>query len=293
MDRDPLVGQLLAACTFADPGTDVSCAVSGGADSSALLVLACAAGLRVTAIHVDHGLRPNSAAEAEVVGALAARCGADFRATSVTVDAGSNLEARARAARYAALPPDVLTGHTADDQAETILINLLRGAGPAGLAGIRPSNRRPILALRRSDTVALCHALDIDTVDDPSNLDPSFQRNRLRHDVMPQLADVARRDLVPILCRQADLWRADNDLLDQLAGQIDPTDAKAVTAAPVPLGRRAIRRWLTAEHPPDLATVERVLAVAAGRAVACDIGGGLRVERSHQRLYKRHDQQLD
>ncbi|MHB1854368.1 MAG: ATP-binding protein, partial [Acidimicrobiales bacterium] len=98
--------------------------MSGGADSLALLVLAVATGRAVTAFHVDHGLRPGSAAEADRVAAAAAGLGAGFRALSVEVEPGPNLEARARAARRAVLPPDASTGHTADDQAETVLLNL-------------------------------------------------------------------------------------------------------------------------------------------------------------------------
>ena len=115
-----------------------------------LMVLAIAAGCVVTAVHVDHGLRPGSAAEADVVAAAAARFGAAFRSETVEVRIGPNLEARARDARYAVLPNDVMTGHTADDQAETMLINLMRGASSTGLAGMRPGPRRPILALRRA-----------------------------------------------------------------------------------------------------------------------------------------------
>src|SRR5690606_30551129 len=142
--------------TFPPPGTPVTCAVSGGPDSSALLVLAVAAGCRATAVHVDHGLRPGSAAEAEVVAALADRLGAGFRSVAVDVADGPNLEARCREARLAALPPDACFGHTADDQAETILVNLMRGAALEGLAGMRPGPRHPLLALRRAETHALC-----------------------------------------------------------------------------------------------------------------------------------------
>jgi tRNA(Ile)-lysidine synthase len=95
---------------------------------------------------------------------------------------------------------------------------------------------------------------------------------------------MAGRDLVPVLVRQADLMRDDSDLLDELAATIDPTDAKVLTAAPLPLARRAVRRWLTTQHPPDAATVERVLRVASGQASGCDLGAGRRVERSKQRL---------
>ena len=280
----PLVRQLLERCTFPPSGAAVTCAVSGGADSLALLALAVAAGCGVDAMHVDHQLRPGSAAEADIVRAAAARFGAEFRAVTVHVGEGSNLEARARAARYAALPVDTLTGHTADDQAETVLINLLRGAGTSGIAGMRADRRRPLLALRRDDTGALCAALDLRPVHDPSNDDPRHLRNRVRHELLPQLAHLAQRDLVPVLARQAELARDEADLLDELARALDPTDAKALAAAPVALARRAVRRWLTVEHPPDAATVERVLQVARGLTLATEVGGGARVERHQQRL---------
>src|SRR3954452_4130299 len=94
---------LLPRTTFPSPGTAVTCAVSGGADSLALLVLACAAGCRVTAVHVDHGLRQGSDREAEVVAEAARRVGAGFRSERVEVGHGPNLEARARAARFSVL----------------------------------------------------------------------------------------------------------------------------------------------------------------------------------------------
>ena len=278
------VADLLARCTFSPPGTEVICAVSGGPDSSAMLVLACAAGLRVTAVHVDHGLRPGSAAEADVVARLAAAVGAGFEARRVDVGDGPNLEARARAARYGALPPDVLTGHTLDDQAETVLLNLLRGASTSGLAGMRPSTRRPLLALRRAETHRLCATLGIEVIVDASNDDPRHLRNRVRAELLPLLDDLAGRDVAAVLARQAQLLRADDDLLDELAAALDPTDARALAAAPEAVARRAVRAWLRTEHPPDGAAVARVLAVARGAAVACEVGDGRRVARRDQRL---------
>jgi tRNA(Ile)-lysidine synthase len=275
---------LLARCRFPAPGTGVTCAVSGGADSLALLVLAVAAGCEPTAVHVDHGLRPGSADEADVVRAAAERFGARFRSESVRVEPGPNLEARAREARYAVLPPDVLTGHTADDQAETVVLNLMRGAGLDGLAGIR-AERRPILALRRAETNGLCAAVGLVPIDDPTNADLSFRRNRVRHDVIPILSDVAERDVVPVLARQASLLRDEAELLDNLAGALDPTDARALAAAPPALARRALRTWLfDGSHPPDAATVERALAVARGEVLAAEIGRGRRVARTSNRL---------
>jgi tRNA(Ile)-lysidine synthase len=266
------------------------CAVSGGADSLALLVLAATAGCAVTAIHVDHGLRDGSTDEAEVVRAAAARFGARFEARRVSLAPGPNQEARARAARFAVLPDDVATGHTMDDQAETILVNLLRGAGADGLAGMEPGPRHPILGLRRRETVALCAAAGLAPVCDESNDDPAFVRNRIRHELLPLCAQVAGRDPVPLLARQAGVLRSEVALLDALADELlpDATDAKAVTAAPRPLARRALRRWLRqagdGEHPPSLAEVDRTLAVAAGAAVGTELTGGQRVRRTRGRL---------
>jgi tRNA(Ile)-lysidine synthase len=287
---DATATALLTRCSFPPPGTAVTCAVSGGPDSTALLALAVAAGCTATAVHVDHGLRPGSAAEAEVVARSARTLGAGFRGVRVDLGDGPNLEARARAARYAALPADVLTGHTADDRAETVLVNLLRGAGLDGLVGMRAGGpdgrRRPILGLRRAETVQLCARLGLPTVDDPSNHDPRHLRNRVRAELLPLIADIARRDPVPILVRQSELLADEAAELDRRAADVDPTDARAQAAAPPAIARRAIRAWLTGQHPPDAATVERVLAVARGQAVACEVGGGTRISRTNQRLHR-------
>jgi tRNA(Ile)-lysidine synthase len=258
--------------------------VSGGADSTALLLLAVDAGCDVTVVHVDHGLRVGSAAEAEHVGALAESLGVAFQAARVLVTPGPNLEARARAARREVVGPGAMTGHTADDQAETMLLQLLRGAGSAGAAGMRPGPTKPILALRRAETRALCEARGVTWLEDPTNADPAFRRNRVRAEVLPLLDDVAARDVAPLLARAAALFDEDDRLLDELAAVLDPTDASALVAAPPALARRAVRQWLTEAYPPDLATVERVLAVARGTARACDAGGGRRVRRRAGRL---------
>jgi tRNA(Ile)-lysidine synthase len=305
-----LAGALLDRCDF--PSAPAVLAVSGGADSLALLVLAARAGLEVLAVHVDHGLRPGSNREAGVVAAAAAAYGAAFEARSVTVPPGPDLEARARQARYGVLPAGVLTGHTMDDQAETVLLAMLRGAGLDGLAGMRSPGGpaaaerpdrtdpidaaagpvRPLLGLRRSETAALCAAEGLTPVEDPSNRDLRFRRNRVRHQVLPLLCEVAGRDLVPVLARQARLLGDDAGVLEALAAEIDATDTRQLAAAPRPLARRAVRRWLRSAgtfpdaelHPPTADEVARVLAVADGVVRACELTGGRRVERHAGRL---------
>lgn len=266
-------------------------AVSGGADSTALVALAVQAGMEVVAIHVDHGLRPGSAREADVVAAAAAVLGAGFESRKVLVAPGPDLEARARAARYAALPGGVLTGHTADDLAETVLLNLLRGAGADGLSAMARPGRaeRPLLRLRREETAAVCAALGLRTVTDPTNSDQRHRRNAVRHRLLPVLAEVAARDPVPVLARQAYLLAEEVAWMEAAAAEIDPTDARALCAAPIALARRAVRRWLreggdSEVHPPSAADVAKVLDVAAGRAVATEVGGGRRVSRHAGRL---------
>jgi tRNA(Ile)-lysidine synthase len=235
---------------------------------------------------VDHGVRAGSAVEADTVADAARRFGARFRSERLSVEPGPNLEARLRAARYSVLPDDVLTGHTADDQAETVLLNLLRGSGRAGLAGMR-RDRHPILGLRRSETVALCADLGLQPVIDPSNASSAFRRNRIRHELLPLADAIAGRDVTPLLTRSAEVLRDDEDLLELLSCEIDASDARALHAAPRPLAVRAIRRWLMPHlcgYPPDLDAVDRVLDVAAGRATACEVSGGVTVRRSAQQL---------
>lgn len=274
----------LRNCTFPTAGTPVDCAVSGGADSLSLLLLAHAHGLQVTAHHVDHGLRPTSSSDIDVVKKVAEPLGIHVILHQVSVPAGPNTEARARDARYAAMPPHVLTGHTADDQAETVLINALRGAAASGLSGMRPGVTRPLLALRRTDTEAICRHHGIEPVADETNSDPRYVRNRVRHELLPLMSDISHRDPAVLLARTADLLRADNDFLDELASHLDPTDAIAIANAPTPLAYRALRQWLSQPYPPDLATLERILTVARGDALACDIGENRQIRRSKQRL---------
>ncbi len=290
MMREPaqLVAELLGKCTFPPAPRRLHCAVSGGADSTALAVLAVEAGCVVVVHHVDHGLRDGSAAEAEMVAALADQIGAEFVSHRVEVEPGPNLEARARDARFAVMPDDVATGHTLDDRAETVLINLMRGAARTGLSPLTNPARHPIVRLRRADTEALCEALNMDVVHDPSNQDPLFVRNRVRHELLPLLNDISSRDVAALLDRQADVLGDEDDFLDSLAGDIDASDAKALAAAPAVLARRAMRNFIINEwprpHPPSVDTVERALEVARGTATSCDLEGGHRIHRTNQKL---------
>lgn len=253
-------------------------------------MLAVTAGCEVTAWHVDHGLRPGSDTEASVVAAAADRYGIGFRSARAVVEPGPNLEDRARRARFGSLPPGVLTGHTADDQAETLMLAILRGAGVDGLSAMGPG-RHPLLALRRAETEALCAEEGLVPVRDESNDELVAVRNQVRHELLPLANRIAGRDVVPLLTRTAALLRADAEVLAAAAAAVDPSDARALASAPPASARRAVRAWLVAAtptarpaYPPSLAAVERVLAVARGEAIACEVAGVGRVARHQQRL---------
>ena len=278
-----------------EAGDRVVVACSGGADSLAVLALACAQSLAVVAVYVDHGLRTGTDRDARVVRDAAAALGAEFRAVSVEVDARANVEARARDARYAALErvaddvgaAAILVGHTRDDQAETVLLALLRGSATAGLAGM-PARRgrvwRPLLELRRAETREMCARLGLAPVADPMNDELHHRRVWLRREIIPRLERGARRDLVDVLARQAAVLRGDDEYLNSLAAEHAPDDAAALAALPRALATRVVRRWLGAP-PPTSATVDGVLAVAHGDRRAVEVPGGRRVERVGSRLH--------
>jgi tRNA(Ile)-lysidine synthase len=308
----------LAAAGVPAAGDGVAVAVSGGADSLALLhalrALAGPRGWRLAVVTVDHGLRPGSAADAAFVADHAKALGLPARVTTLGPEdlephRRSGPEGAARAARYKALWPAadklgcswLATGHTLDDQAETVLLQLLRGAGPDGLAGmaVRAGHLlRPLLAVRRAETRACCVALALDWREDPTNAGDGPLRNRVRQRLLPLLEEL-RPGATQVLARTAVLAADERDWLDPvvaealaatLTGGVDnqappdppwatlpdgaPTtwgagtarlDPEALAALPVALARRVVRAAArqAGEPVPDAATTDRILALPA------------------------------
>jgi hypoxanthine phosphoribosyltransferase len=277
---------LLERCWFPAPGESLDCACSGGADSTALVLLAVLAGCEVRVHHVDHGLRSNGEKEATLVRELSLSLGLPFFLHRVQVEPGPNLEARARHARFAALPAGFATGHSADDLAETVLIRLMRGTGIDGLGAMRPGPRHPILSLRRAETRELCSRLGICWVEDPSNEDMAFVRNRVRHELLPLMADISRRDPVPLLARLSELASGEVALLDELAAGLDPSSLAELQQAPRQVAARALRKWLTSQagYPPDSKGLERVFGILEGRINATELAGVGQVKARRGRL---------
>jgi tRNA(Ile)-lysidine synthase len=242
-------------------------ALSGGPDSLALA--AVAARIRpTTALIVDHGLQPDSAAVADTARrqALELGCG-QAQVVRVAVGRGGGPEAAARSARYAALQQasagaSVLLAHTLDDQAETVLLGLGRGSGSRSLAGMRPHQPpwcRPLLGVRRAVTHAACDELGLTPWHDPHNCDPAYTRSRLRLGVLPLLEDVLGGGVAEALARTAAALREDCDALDNLArAELDAViadqglDAQRLHGLPDALRRRVIRGWLLVGGATDL-----------------------------------------
>jgi tRNA(Ile)-lysidine synthase len=279
-------------------GASIVLAVSGGPDSMALLhgVARLAPGRRWQLIvaHLDHALRTESAQDADFVGAAAAALGLRYESRRVEVAAvaaerRSGIEEAGRAARYAFLSDvaasDALiaTAHTADDSAETILLNLVRGSGLAGARGI-PARRgnviRPLLHARRESLRTALDDAGLAYLTDPSNADVAFARNRIRNDVLPMLERI-NPAAVRALVRFGRLAADDDDLLGDLArheldrrrlgdGGIDWHEPPAR-----PLARRLVR-LAVGQPTPSAERIEALLDAAEGwrGGITVELGGG-------------------
>lgn len=320
MGPHPAVAQVRAAVRAAlggaPEGSTILVACSGGADSLALAAAtafeAPRAGLRAGLVTVDHGLQPQSAAQAGIVAGLGYELGFDpVETLLVQVGSEGGREAAARAARYAALDAaadahdaTVLLGHTLDDQAETVLLGLGRGSGPRSIAGMAARAgryARPLLGLRRATTEAACTALGLQWWDDPHNSDPSFQRVRLRNEVLPLLEDVLQGGVAEALARTADLVRADLEALDSLIDSpaarddsgsvaLDHGTLSVASVAPLPPAVRArvLRAWAVGNGTRPLSAVHTAALDALitdwrGQGPV-DLPGGRRARRSSGRL---------
>jgi tRNA(Ile)-lysidine synthase len=294
--------------------------VSGGPDSVALLhalvLLRPAYELRLTVCHVHHGLRPEADRDAAFVEALAARMGCPARIVRVSVPRGAGLspEEAARNVRHAALArvaretgaTRIALGHTADDQVETIFMRILQGAGPRGLAGI-PVRRgrvvRPLLAVDRAAVRAHLALHDLPSIEDPTNRDPKFLRNRVRHELLPLLAAQAGPGLPTALRRLGQAARETVDALDALVRprveeHLRPTPGgwrlalAAVSGLPIGAQKTALRMALldvaadrlgSGLRAPHLAALAALLTARTGSRVR--LPRGVIVERGRDALW--------
>jgi tRNA(Ile)-lysidine synthase len=281
-------------------------ALSGGPDSVALLdslvALQAQFGLRIVAAHLDHGLRAESAEDAAFCARLCARLGVTLASARADVAAraraaGQGLEAAARRARRSFLRAVaaeqggclIALGHTCDDQAETLLLRLLRGAGRTGLAAMRPRRGglfRPLLAASRAEVLEHLRDRGLDWRHDSSNDDPHFLRNRVRHELLPAMEARFNLQVRPSLARTAALLADEDRLLERRAGRLCRAAREAggggvelrlepLRRAPLPILRRALRqalrragglRGVTAVHVERMARLVRSKA-ASGRRV--------------------------
>jgi len=293
-------------------------ALSGGLDSSVLLAAMAtlrseAAITTVRAVHVDHGLHPDSASWSEHCRSLAVRLGVgcDVRHVRATAAPGDSPEAAARAARYRALseglnPGEILvTAHHADDQLEGVLLQWLRGGGLRSIAGMRPVTpfgpgwlARPLLGFPRADLAAWARGEGLDWLEDPSNRDLRYDRNFLRHEVLPSLRrrwPAAARTVGRVAEQAAEMLALDGeaaaaDLVTLCDG--DTLSLARLRALPAARQRRAVRAWLSRRGlpVPSAATLEALrhdVLSAARERVPETRWPGATVHRYRDRLYAR------
>lgn len=278
----PLGRRVLSAGLVA-AGERVVVGVSGGPDSTALAHALVRMGVDVTAAHLDHGWRPESAADAQAVAVLCRRLGVPLHAERAAD--GARSEAAARAVRYAFLArvaqrvdaAKVAVGHTADDQAETVLLRLVRGAGLDGLSGM-PGRRplacgvelvRPLLGCTRAQTLAYCRDNALEWREDATNADPAWLRNRIRKQLLPLLERECNARIRDALLRTGSLLADDAAALSAWeAREYRLADGALVLDASLPIAirRRLVRRfWAERTGLPPLAAahVAQVLRGAA------------------------------
>jgi tRNA(Ile)-lysidine synthase len=311
----PLVRALRAALDAPGApasGSHVLVATSGGPDSTALLAalhgLSDAYGLRVSAGHVRHGLRgAESDGDAAAVASLAASLGIPCVTASAPVAPGGNLEDRARTARRRALrelarevaADAIALAHTEDDQVETVLLRLLRGAGRGGLGGMWPRRGRlwrPFLGVTRADVRRFLAQEELPFRIDRTNADLRHARNRLRRLVVPLLARETNPRLGPSIAALAARLRDEDALLDALARERASVhrrgDRVAVEVAgePSALARRIVRAWLDdlGLASTSAREIERILALARGeRGGHVGVRGPARIVREQGALVRR------
>jgi tRNA(Ile)-lysidine synthase len=274
-------------------------ALGGGADSAMLLHATQEASHRngVRAVFANHGLASSHLLE-RAARELVDRLDIDLTVVDAPIVDGPDLEARARHARYTAIEAAVaqdelvLTGHTADDQAETVLMRLMRGSGAGGLAGI-PARRgpwtRPFLTFSRRELRAEAERLGLPFTDDPGNEDDRFLRSRIRNHLLPLIEEAYAPGIATNLARTAALVLRDDEYLNSLTTPIAVTivsgtialPAPALVSAPLPLATRAVRSALRRcgdAYPGSMDDVEAALEVARTGTTAA-ISGGIQVRR--------------
>ncbi|WP_277099428.1 tRNA lysidine(34) synthetase TilS [Corynebacterium riegelii] len=281
-----------------DTGGPVVIGLSGGPDSLALVAAALAEGVPVLAVVVNHNLQEGSAQVAGEAAVQARALGASTRIVHVDVDVerGGSVEAAARQARYAALfevaaeaagdRAEVWVAHTADDQAETLLLGALRG-NPSGMLQRSGNLVRPFLYLRRADTVGACTELHLHPWHDPMNEDPAFRRVAMRTEIIPALSELLGGDAVPALARTADRIAQSNEVIRELASASTEMDCEELAGLPAVVRRFRIHAWLVEKHVhpngAQLDAIERLVTHWRGQ-VGVELAGSQAVKREAGRL---------
>lgn len=286
------------------PLTSKKCliACSGGADSIALALISASENIDFALAYVEHNIDPVTRACEDIVRDLAKKLEVDFFVKHIDLDlkkSKGNLESRARDARYQALEELrsennfelVLTAHHLDDYVETFFINLMRGSGSAvaSLSAARQSLVRPILNWRKEQLEEIVEKSELEYFKDPSNALDCFVRNRVRHELIPLMDEISKRDVAPLIAKAGQHISRDQKFMAELGEQSWPVDGDTSTRMlqklDSSLQNHAIRAWIKGDRP-SAKEMANILDVVNHEIPKTQISGNRTIWRKDAKLYQ-------
>lgn len=251
------------------PEGELHLAVSGGADSAAMVALASYLKRYATLHHVNHGLREASKAEEDIVRNLGSKFGFKVHVYNVNMEGTSEEEAREKRMEHL---KGKLTAHSKNDRVETMLYNMMRGAGSRGMSSM---NGKPLIDVTTEELDQVCAFYNLQLCVDETNFTNQYTRNRVRYELIPLMEDISSRNVVEVLNRNANTLAKESEFLDKLASKVNISDCKAAQKEDDVILTRAVKLWLEANvsHNISQQNIESVVQVIRGVTVGTQVCG--------------------
>lgn len=264
------------------PEGHLNLAVSGGADSVALMCIVYHLGRTASVHHVNHGIRDASNDEAKIVQELAENFQFDFFLYETTIGF-QNMEENARQARQDFLPEDVLTAHSFEDKVETVIMNFMRGATSKGFS---PMTDKPLINITANELDSIVVYYDVSPCVDSTNFTQEHVRNRVRHELIPLMTDISGTNIAKPIIRNSQIALEESEYLDQIASKIDITQCKTAKTENIVILRRATRMWIeeNISHKYSEVNITNLVSVVQGETLGTQIAGKT-IRRQNNQLH--------